>query len=291
MNSDAVRQLVEAKSSVTTRIGAYVGADSGRAVVDVAGARVTATFKCSSLPEVGDSVWLETVDGTLFLTAPTIPKPGIGTVLSLPDVDHALVSTTLGEVTAIIHAGDDLATDDIVGITWPGPACYKLATSPDDIAVGPGGTTGGGGVQTAEFRAIDAGSTDRGAARWWTSQVYASSSTYGAWMYGTAIKDTIPATASFVSLQVYMSWVSKYGGAPRMVMHNLATKSGLPSESAYTEWTPGSGYQTPPNAVDIFNALKAGGGYYGVGFNQGGLNVFASLAADGMSGALRIQWQ
>ncbi len=289
-DADAVQKLLEDKASIELRIGTYVGVSGGRALVDVSGSRVTAAFRCEVEPGVNESVWVETIDGSLFVTGPTVPKPGIGTVVSLTDPDHALLSTTLGEVTAIIHDGDELDADDIVGITWPGLCCYKLATSPDDATPGAAPPSSSGGVQTAEFRATDSGSTDRGSARWWTTQVYASSSTYGAWVYGSTIKDTIPAAAAFASLQIYISWVSKYGAAPRLVMHNLASKSGVPGVSGYTEWTPGSGYQTPPNAEEIFNGLKAGGAYYGIGFDQGGKNVFKSLAADGMSGALKIQW-
>ena len=109
---------------------------------------------------------------------------------------------------------------------------------------------------------------------------------------GTKIRDTIPVAAVFESLQVYVNRTERYGEAPMWAMHSLASKSGVPSFSNLGAWDPdGDGWQTPPFAAAMFNALKAGGGALGVGLNHGGYHKFASLAADGMSGAIKITWR
>lgn len=290
--SNAARHEVERKSTVVPRKGRYVGNSGLYALVDLGDQRVPVQFATAWVPQINEPVWVDSVDGVLRLIGPTIPKPGIGVVQTITGTTASIL-TDFGEFTMTVAPTDPMPTSgDTVGIHWSSqPWCTLLVDLPDapEAPTDPGG--GSGVVQSAEFRAIAAGSTDRGSVRFWTSEVYASNSTYGVWAYGSQIKDTIPASAQFVSLEVYVSWRQKQGGAPRWVLHNLAALSGVPSVSGYSEWSPGEGYQTPPGAEGWFNALKAGGGSWGVGFNQGGFNIARSLSADGMSGALRIRWK
>lgn len=59
--------------------------------------------------------------------------------------------------------------------------------------------------------------------------------------------------------------------------------------SAYVPWDLPNGWNTLP--AGWFEQLMGGGGYFGIGLNQGGYNKFASLAEDGLSGALRMKWR
>jgi hypothetical protein len=292
LDAEALRTRLAGVSTVTARVATFVGADGQYAVVDLGGQRISVQFACAYVPEVNEPVWVDGVDGMLRLTGPTQPKPGLGVVVSLPDVDHVLVDTAFGPVTMPFHDGDELDTGDIVGILWSsGPKCFKMSTSPEYVDPPSLPSGGGADVKTVEFRAIDAGSTDRGAARWWNAQPWASNTTFGAWFYGGQIKDTVPASAEFVSLEFYVSRVQDQGGAPRFTLHSDPVKAGVPAMSAYVEWDPPNGWQTPPNAQEWFDALKAGGPRYGVGTNQGGYSKFSSLAQDGLSGALRVKWR
>lgn len=287
-SSEAIHRLLAAKSRVTPYVGRYVGVDGTLALVDMGDQRVPAQFACVP-PEINDAVHVWSIEGSLFLMGPTSPKPGMG-VVSTVSGDLVTVVTDFGTFTMPYGPPSDPPTSgDTVAINWPGPSCVKLSTSPDPVVPPPDPGGGGGAtVRTLEFRATASGSTDRGSTRYWTDQVYASNTTYGVYAYGTAIKDSIPASAEFVSLEVYVSQQQRYGAAPRWVLHNLYGTYAVPAVSAYTEWAPGGGWQTPPNAADWFAQLKQGGAWAGIGFNQGGWNIFKSLAQDGMAGALRI---
>lgn len=287
----ALKRLLDGKSRLTPYVGRFVGFDGVMAVVDLGDQRVPVPFLTGFVPDVNEPVHVWSVDGSMFLVGPTAPKPGMGVVETISG-DFVTVQTDVGKFTMPFGPPSEPPTSgDAVAIIWPGPSCMKLSTSPDPVPPPPDPGGGGTGqVRTAEFRATAAGSTDRGEARFWTQQVYASNSTYGIWAYGSAIKDTIPESAEFVDLQVYVAQQQRQGGAPRWVLHNQYGL-GLPTVSGYTEWSPVGGWQTPPEAESWFNELKQGGGWAGVGLNQGGFNIFKSLAQDGLSGALKITWR
>lgn len=289
---DAARKANDRKSTVTKRVGTYVGNDGLNALVDLGGQRISVPFATAHVPQINDPVWVDAIDGALRLTGPTQPKPGLGVILTVTG-SRAVVRTDFGDFAMPVAPHDPAPTSgDTVGISWSsGPWCTLLVDVPEAPVPPPPPSSGGGEVKTAEFRAVDAGSTDRGSSRWWQAQPWSSESTFGAWFYGNQIKDTIPAGAEFVSLEFYVSWAVRRFGGSRFTLHSDAFKGGVPAMTGYTVWNPDGGWQTPPDPAGWFNALKAGGDRFGVGLNQGGYEQFKSLAQDGMSGALRIKWK
>lgn len=293
---DQVKRLLAEKTRVTVYVGRYVGADGMRALVDLGDQRVPVPFASGGMvPEINEPVHVWSFDGSMMMVGPTAPKPGIGVVTTAAG-DMVNVQTDFG--TFLMPYGppsDPPTSGDTVAINWSTtPSCVKLSVSPEPVppAPDPGGIAGPGKqTRTVEFRAINAGSTDRGAPRWWTDRPYASNSTFGAWFYGTQIKDSIPADAEFVGLEFYIAYQQRQGGAPRFALHDQAFVAGVPGFWPYFEWAPPAGWQTPPDPAAWFNALKTGGDRWGVGLNQGGFNQFKSLASDGMSGALKITWR
>lgn len=291
---DAAREANDRKSTVTPRVGRYVGNDGVFALVDLGDQRVPVRFGTPWVPQINEPVWVDSIDGVLRVAGPTLPKPGVGIVLTITGT-QAVVQTDFGDFAMPVAPTDPMpSSGDTVGISWSSqPWCTLLIEVPDPPAPPPPPTPPGQEWQTTEFRAIDAGSTDRHQARWWTGQPRAGNSTYGAWFYGTAIKDTIPAGAQFGGLEFYVSRVHDSGGAPRFTLHSDPFKAGVPAMGSVFEWDPPHGYQTPPApwAEVFFHDLIGGGSRFGVGLNQGGNHIFANLAQDGMSGALRIRWR
>lgn len=288
---EAAREANDRKSTVIPRVGRYVGFEGTNALVDLGDQRIPVQFATAWIPEINEPVWVDSVDGVLRLTGPTAPKPGMGVVATRTG-DFVKVSTDFGDFTMPFQDASPPTSGDFVGIDWnQGPKCYKLSTSPDPVEPPPPPVPPAPEVKSAEFRAIDAGSTDRGSPRWWQSQPWASNTTLGAWFYGGQIKDTIPAGAEFISLEFYVSYQQRQGDLPRFVLHNQPFKGPVPAVTGYTAWAPGGGWQTPPDPAGWFAQLRAGGSQWGVGLNQGGYNKFSSLAQDGLSGALRIRWR
>ncbi|AXA95468.1 hypothetical protein [Microbacterium sp. PM5] len=292
---DAILEQLAKLTSFNRRIGVFVGGDRDFATVDMGGQRFPVRW-AGVTPSIGDAVWVDSikngVDTNLILTAVAGPRPGFGTVATVTG-DLVNVTTDYGDFMAMPFVdGAALSSGDTVGLSWPGPWCTKLSTSPDEPDVPPNPGGGGGGVQSAIFRAIDAGTTHDYRADWWQAEVWAADNNVGAWFFGTPIRDTIPAAATYDSLQIYINRTQRYGDAPYWALHGLSGKSGIPSFTGLGGWHPdGDGWQTPPFAAAMFAALKAGGSALGFGLVHGGFNKFASLTADGMSGAVKITWR
>lgn len=290
-SDDELLRLLNGKSTVKVRAARFVGLQGQLALVDMGDQRFPVPFKSGGyVPQINDPVWVESVDGALFMTGPAVGKPGRGVVTTI-GTDVVTVTTDLGDF-VMPYAGEEPSSGDTVGISWSsGPWCARLSTSPDEEDAPPAPGGGGGGVRTVEFRALDAGTTHSNG-DWWQAQVWSADNNVGAWFYGSQIKDTIPAGSTFVGLDIYINRVQQYGSAPNWALHNLPGKAGVPSFGGSTAWhPPANGWQTPPAAAAWFAALIGGGGSYGIGLNHGGYSKFASLAQDGMSGALRISWR
>lgn len=294
---DAIVARLNRMPEWNRRAGVYVGVDGdGFALVDMGGQRFPARWASAGvMPMIGDAVWVDVykvgVESTVYMVGVVGPRPGEGVVSTVAG-DLVTVTTDAGEFT-MGYTGAAPSSGDTVGISWSGkPWCGKLSTSPDDPVAPPDPGGGGGAVQSATFRATDAGTTHDYRADWWQAEVWAAESNVGAWFFGTQVRDTIRSTAVFDSLQIYINRTQRYGDAPNWALHGLSGKSGLPSFTGLGAWhPPGDGFQTPPFAEALFNALKAGGSALGFGLNHGGYNKFASLAADGMSGAIKITWR
>lgn len=275
--------------SVLVRNATFVGVTGKSARVDMGDSRFVCDFGSGYIPVVGESVRIWSV-GNQHLLFPAGPRPNVGTVMTV-SATLASVSTSVGTL-SMPFAGTAPASGDRVGIVWSedGPWCTSKLSS-TVAPPGPVPDPGTGTVRSATFQVIDSGSTDRSQVRWWTGQPRAGNSTYGAWFYGTQIRDTIPAGATLVSLEFFVSWHQRSGAAPRFALHDSPTRWGIPGYGAYTAWNPDGGWQTPPMAAAWFAGLKAGGSFFGVGLNQGGDNIFSSRAQDAMTGALRISWR
>lgn len=281
------KEFGDAPRAVVRR-GVFAEVRSGVAWVDMADSRFACDFGSGYVPRAGETVQVLTVNDR-HLLFPARALPGTGTVQSV-SAGLATVITIAGTF-SMPYIGAAPSSGDLVGIQWSEQPYVLGKLSVQPAPPKPVPDPGSGAVRSAVFQAIDTGSTDRTSVRWWTGQPRAGNSTYGAWFYGTQIRDTIPAGATLVSLEFYVSWYQRSGAAPRFALHDAATRWGIPGYGAYTAWNPDGGWQSPPMGSTWFAALKGGGSFYGVGLNQGGDNIFSSRAQDAMTGALRISWR
>lgn len=295
MNDDEfLAEKVWAADPVRLRRGVYIGLNTDlMAIVDMGDSRFFCGWGAGFIPEVNEPVQVLTI-GMQNLIFPLKAKPGEGTAMSTPGASpRVTVQTAIGDI-SMPYVGTP-SSGNRLAIGWSeGPRALGVLSASSDSSLPDADPTPPSPVKTVTFRATHAGSTDRHQARWWSPNPQAGDSSYGAWFYGSAPDGTIPAGATFVGLQIKINRTKDFGGKPRWVLHDglYPVNTGLPTfSSPYTEWDPPNGWQTPPMALTWFNALKGGGAWQGVGLNQGGHNIFASLAQDSESGALRISWR
>ena len=284
--TDVLLKAINERAKVRRVAGNYRGLDGLRAVVDFDGGRVPAHFATAWRPVVNDPVWVDIIDGVAWVVGPTAPHASDGTVVSVGG-GLVIVSTDVGDVEATYDAGATLTAGQEVKLFSSGG--YHVigvkSSSPDAPPPDPGGG-GAGGEVTQTFTAVDSGSFQSG---WWTNRVYASSSNEGCWFYGTKIRDTIPAGAVILGVEIFLDVEQVFGGDPIFTTHTHALKpggspglsGGSPVDIAGTGW-----YSLSTSFGDW---LKSGGGSLGVGCNHGGYNIFA--AVPGQSGALRIRYR
>lgn len=280
-------QLLLQKSKVSTYVASVQSVTSTGFTIVINGQGTLSAYAGSDyLPAVGESVRVWFVDGVAFLMGPSNPKPAQGTVVSAA-AGLVTLSTTLGNVICPYASTLTPTGGQVMQIVWGnGPFAVAVLSTSVASATAPSGSGGGAITHVDSFTALAAGSYQ---SRWWTSQVYDSSTNEGLWFYGSKIADTLPAPAVIARVQLYASPAQLQGASPIFGLHPYQSQpAGAPAAvtSGTTVAVGGTGWVDLP--VTFGNALKAGGGQFGIGTNHGGYNIFKSLAQDGQSGALQI---
>jgi hypothetical protein len=288
-----VLRLVGEKADVSVQVGYFRALDGNRVVVDVGGGRIPADVATAFRPEPNEPVTLLFVDGLPTMLGPAVPKAGQGLVESV-DGDYAIISTDMGSVRAPYPEGLLVAPGDLVKLLWSdGPFVVAvMSTTPEKPPVPPAPGGGGVGDRQDTFTALQSGAFQSNGSRWSSDQPRASDGYLGAWHYGSKIADTIPANAAVRSVEIFVRYASRFGSPPNFGLHSQLSQAGAPDVFDAFPWPVNDGWNTvpEPHATTWFDALKAGGGKFGVVLNHGGVNRFLSTGDDPQSGALRISY-
>lgn len=282
---DVLIKIINAKTKLTPLVGTFVGATATGCTVDVGGGRIPARFGSSYLPEVNEPVNVWTFDdGTAFVMGPTVTKPPTGVVTSVGS-SLLTLATDFGDVVTPF-VGATPSAGQVMGLRWHGgPLAVGVVSTSPPAPTPPAPPTSSTSRHVDVFQALDAGSWNRYG--WQQAQVWASDSYSGLWTYGSKVADTLPASANVSKVEIYLPVVSLYGNPPNLALHTYTKKPpGQPTYGATVPLAVRPGWNALPASWG--NALRSGGGSFGVGVNHGGKNIFRSLAQDGMSGALRV---
>lgn len=262
---------------------------AGALATVIQGGNAIDVLSVSQYPVIaGDNVRLERRDGNIVMLGPTKPRSATGRVSAagspLCTVEYPAGSgvTTLTPYSSTYTP----SVGDAVLLSWDvnGAAIVcKLSGLPGTIApdIPPPAQPQ---IRQQIFTAIDSGSYGGG---WKKSDVWASDNFIGAWFYGSTLKDTIPDGAPILSARLYLPATRIGGSAPNLGYHTAATKPGGAIAIAAAAPLGGrSGWVDIP--LGLIDFLKVNDG--GLGFDHGGYNIFASVGADGSSGALDITY-
>ncbi|MAP64051.1 MAG: hypothetical protein CMH34_09985 [Microbacterium sp.] len=289
-DADVTLALFDGKSKVQLLAGQYRGLDGLRAVVDFDGGRVPAHSTTSYRPEINETVWVAVIDGVAYMLGPTVPKPADGEIVSTSS-GIATVSTDVGEVQATYNSGASFSASDQVKLMW-GNGCHIVglkSTSPSaqEVPTAPGGS---GERVTKTFAAIDSGSYQPGYG-WRINDVWSSANNYGAWFYGTKIRDTVPSSADIIKAEIYLPPPERLTGTRPFGRHPYASKpAGAPTISATSTLSGTSGWTEIPTS--LIDHLKSNVG--GLGFDLGGWNIWPGTQDPqhgGNSGRLRVTYE
>lgn len=282
---DLLLRLIAGKVKMRRLVGTFVAATATGCTVDVGDGRIPARFGTGYLPEVNETVevWIFD-DDTAYVMASTLTHAPQGTVNSVSG-NTVLLDTDYGPVTAPF-LGSAPAAGQVMGLQWHGgPLALGVVSTTPLKPTPPDPPQQAPTTHVDTFPAIDAGSFNRYG--WQQAQVWSSDSYQGAWFQGTKIANTIPASAQMQRVELYLSPQQIRYAPPNFALHSHPTKpGGAPSFGATQPIAAAAGWIDLP--LGWGDALKAGGGSFGVGVNHGGYSIFRSLAQDGMSGALRV---
>lgn len=286
-NNDRILEVLARVPELESLAAVFVEQNDALAEV-IQGGSVLHVPSAASAPLVpGESVRLERRNGQLILIGPTLPRSASGKVLTA-GTPLLTVETPIGSGQSVqLQRNRDVtfAVNDIVAIDWKIPAAqYRLLTDSPTAPPEPPPAPPPQRI-TQTFFAIDSGSFQNG--RWWTRDVYASSSNIGAYFYGDAVRNTIPDGSPIESARIFLPIEQSQGSAPLLGRHTAATKpAGTVAVTSTFALNPRSGWiSIPLGWVDIF---KVSGG--GIGFNTGGFNIYRGTNEDGQSGALEITY-
>jgi hypothetical protein len=283
-----IDQALASIPSVSSKLGTFVRRDGVRVVVSLGGKQVVLPFVGVSLPPEGHSVQVESRGAQVVVTGAASPLPGVGVVTgsgsSMVTVSAwgssytlryaAAYAPVVGDEVSIIWSADGGLVQDRVSFRTPTPAPLPPVAVPSSA------------FQPGPFTATGSGSYS---SRWFTDDVYASSSNTGGWWYGAKIRDTIPDFAQVTGASIFLAPRRVAGSSPVLRLHTSESQPDGPlafigAPSSVTG--PRTGWVSIPLAwVDY---LKANPG--GIGFEHGGYSIFRGTGSDRLSGALDITW-
>lgn len=224
-----------------------------------------------------------------------VARPPLATATGSPSSGIVKVTGDDGQSYGVASNGFSITAGTRVLIEWADRGGYVVALpSADPLTgqpiIGSGGDAPTPTRQSRTFYPIDSGTQNgsggSGSGNYWTSQVYCGDSTIGGYFYGTQIADTIPDSASILSVVVALTQIGGSGGsAPKLGLHNLPSKSGNLTPTSATPVLGGSNLSQLPNAFG--DALKTAAAF-GLATAHGGYWIFGTAA---QSGALTITWQ
>lgn len=285
--SNQIKALLAGKSKVKILSGTFVSATATQLVVDCGNGRISCFPLVSYLPLVNETVYVMFIDDVPYVTGPTQVKPNQGTVVS---ASGGLVTLTVATGTIILPYTTTLTptAGQVMYLIWQGGqgfAVSVMSVQPATVAP-PVKVVSTVKSHTDVFKANASGSYQSG--KFWTAEVYSSTGNIAEWVYGHKMADTIPSSAVIHSVEIYCSMNQIFGTSPNFALHSDQTLSGSPSLGGVTVINIAQKTWVSLPA-SYGNALKRGGGSYGVGVAHGGFQIFKSIAEDGWSGALRIR--
>jgi len=280
---DVARKLA-AQTSARSETGQFVRMEGRFAVVNIGTS--TVTIPCTGVypPRSGLPVRVDWVNGSPAVTGLVTPRSPFGTITA---TGTPLATVLVEGNTYQLNTMEPYAPTigDQVAVDWDRYLILGKMTGVSQPETPPENETPDPKPFELVVRAQASGRFNS-SGRWGNSDVWASNTTRGLWVYGDAIKSAV-AGASVSSVDIYLP-LSQQVGTAAIGFHEYGALPGFfPTILDAVNLPIGSrsGWVRIPN----WSALALGQRGVGVFAPSGGYTIWRGVAADPLSGALRFR--
>lgn len=286
MTGDRLRDQVANIPTVRSHTATFVRMDGVLAVINTGNTQIRVPCVGYYPPRSGMTVQVEWRDGSVAVVGPAVTRNPLGTITG---TGSPLATVTVDGTDYLLPYQDwyTPVVSDVVSIDWIQEVIVgKLSTSPEppvepetpEPSVSPFDVT---------VLAQASGKWDLNWSNYWGgSEVWASNNNRGVWVYGSAFRDGVGASASISRFFINLPLISQTGNC-HIGVHDLGSLSGAPSVGFTIPLSPRGGWVELP--VDFANYLLAGNRGIGVTAPGGGLTKWRGAPSpDSWSGALRV---
>ena len=280
--------------SISAFTAQYVSANTdGTVMVDFGEGPVQVYSAGFYTPLPGDSVRVIKLDTFTLMLGPLVQDPAYGRVTAtgtpkltvqyadgstemLFYMSSAYPSPAVNDDVKIDRASGGMILGKVTGVPVSG---YLPPVAP----TGPVSQSG-----AADFRAVDSGTWNTDGS-FFNDDVWCSSTTVGAWFYGSIIADTIPDEATITLVRLYTpEFENRFPTSLATIGLHTSPSKGFPTVTGAVSIPNGADFKTLPNSFG--DALKTGTAW-GLGTNHGGYHRYTRRALSAQSGLLHIEWK
>lgn len=268
--------------------------DNGTVMVDFGEGPVQVYSAGFYTPLPGEWVRMLKVDGFTMMLGPVVPKSVYGrvTATGVPKLTVLLPDSSSVQLGYVSSSYPSPVVNDDVLINWGngGIVVGKVTAVPASDYLPPipgGGNSGTPRSGAVDFRASDSGTWNTDGS-YFNRDVWCSSTTVGAWFYGSQIADTIPDAATITLVRLYTpEFDDRFPSSLATIGLHTSQAAGFPTVTSAVQIPNGADFKTLPNSFG--DALKTGAAW-GVGTNHGGWHRYTSRQQSAQSGLLHIEW-
>lgn len=288
MTGKRLAAQVAAIPSVRSHTATFVRMESGLAVINTGDTQIRVPCVGYYPPRVNMAVQVEWRAGKPAVIGPAVTKNPIGEITG---TGSPRAEVTVDGVAYLLPYEDWYTPNvsDVVSVDWQREVIVgKLSTSPVPEPEPPPPPPSVSRFDVT-ILASASGKYDYSFSNWWGgSEVWASNSNDGIWVYGNAVRDGVGASAVIEKVEILLPLTTEAGSCAIGVHDHFSIPGGAPNIQFEIGLGVRRGWVQIPN--DFGNYLLVGGRGIGVTAPTGGLNKWnGAPSPDSWSGALRFQ--
>lgn len=287
MTGDRLRDQIANIPTVRSHTATFVRMDGNLAVINTGNTQIKLPAPGYHPPRSGMTVQVEWRNGKGSVVGPAVARNPLGTITG---TGSPLATVQVDGVDYLLPYQEwyTPAVSDVVSVDWVREIIDgKLSTSPDP-PVEPETPAGGSTAFDVTVRAQNSGKWSLTYGNYFGgSEVWAGTTTNGAWVYGNAILDAVGGGATISRADIFLPLISQTGDCQIGVHDHPSLPGGGPAIGSLMSLNPRGGWVQLDHSFAVY--LVNGGRGIGVTDGSGGFTKWLGVGQDALSGAIRIQ--